>query len=200
MGTFRQGVSLGLIVCLFHLCLVDVAWPAQKGAPDAAAIKQEVTKFGVGAEVKLRLADGKKLSGRIQAVEDTAFELSTAPAGALTKIAYDQVTKLRLATKPFSYRAAAQPDPAEARRTALSLVGKQVTVRMTSGGKLHGVIEAVEQDHFTLLPSSGATMSIAYADVKQLGGHTGATTVYIFVGVAAGAAAILGILFSQMGG
>lgn len=197
MGTLRQGISLGLIVCLFHLCLVDAAWPVEKGAPDAAAIKQQVTLFGVGAEVKLRLADGTKLSGPIRAIEDTTFGLSTGPAGNLTKIAYDQVTKLSLATKSFSYRASSPPDLGAASRTALSLAGKNVTVRMTSGDKVHGIVQTAEQDRFTLLPSRGAPMSIAYTDVAQLGSHTSAMAYGILLGVAGGVALAIAIFLGS---
>ncbi len=197
MSTLRKGISLGLMVCLFHLCLVNVAWSVEKGASDAAAVKQQVQLFGVRAQVKLRLADGTKLQGTVQSIEDTAFELIT-PSGNLTNIAYDQVTTLRLAAKSLSYQAKSQPDPAEARRTALSLAGKHVNVRVTGGDKVHGVLQAVEQEHFTLVTASGTPRSIAYEEVTQLESHSGRASLYILLGVAGGIALGIGIFAAEM--
>ncbi len=40
-------------------------------------MKQQADLFGVGANVKLKLAGGKKLKGSIQGIEDGAFVLAS---------------------------------------------------------------------------------------------------------------------------
>ena len=76
MNTWRQFISIGLVVGLLQLSLADAAWATGKVAPPGpTAVKQQVDLFGVGANVKLKLADGKKLKGSIQGIDDGAFLL-----------------------------------------------------------------------------------------------------------------------------
>ena len=76
--------------------------------------------------------------------------------------------KLKLAD--VYYRADGRPDPIEARRTVVGLgIGKHVMVKLEGGRKVHGNIETIEADHFTLLPDQQATaLPIAYGDIWQV--------------------------------
>jgi ribosome maturation factor RimP len=132
-------------------------------------IKQQVDRFGLGAKVKIQLADGKKLKGSISAIEDEGFLLASKADGAPRRVAYDQVAQLKLAK--LTYKAAGQPDPAEARRVVLGLgVGKHIMVKTAAGKEYHGLIVAIEDGGFAVMPDKQATpVQIAYGDVLQLG-------------------------------
>jgi ribosome maturation factor RimP len=144
-----------------------MALPA--ASPNPTLIKQQVDQFGLGAKVKIQLADGKKLKGSISAIEDEAFLLTSKQQGSPRRVAYDEVAQLKLAK--LTYKAAGQPDPAAARRVVLGLgVGKHIMVKTAGGKEYHGLIVAIEEGGFAVMPDKQATpVQIAYGDVLQLG-------------------------------
>jgi hypothetical protein len=128
MNNWRKHVVIGLVICLMQLSLADVALSADTTARNPSLTRQRVDQFGVGAKVKVELADGKKLKGSIQSIGDGEFLLAAAKAGSPTRVPYGDVTQLNLAKN--TYKATGQPDAVEVRRVAAELgVGHHIVVK-----------------------------------------------------------------------
>lgn len=169
MYSSKKALVIALVTCLLVLPLGDVAASLEAATPPNPAVaKQQVDQFGLGAKVKIQLADGKKLKGSISAIEDGGFLLASKADGSPQRVAYDQVAQLKLAK--LTYKAGGQPDAVEARRVVLGLgVGHHIQVKTTAGTEYHGNIQAIEADLFTLLPDhQTAPVQIAFADVQYV--------------------------------
>jgi len=170
MYSSKKALVVALVTSLLLLPLGDVAASLNAATPPNPALaKQQVDQFGVGAKVKIQLADGKKLKGSISAIEDESFLLASKADGSPQRVAYDQVAQLKLAK--LTYKAAGQPDPAEARRVVLGLgVGKHIMVKTAAGKEHHGLIVAIEDGGFAVMPDKQTTpVQIAYNDMLQVG-------------------------------
>lgn len=170
MTSWRKFLVLGLVVCLMRLSCADMAMASEPGpAPDPVRMKERVGQLGAGAKVKVTLATGQKLGGTIQSTDEEAFLLASAKGTATRRLPYDQVARLRYAK--LTYRAASQPDPLEAKRVAAGLgVGQHIMVKTAAGKEYHGNIQAIEANHFTILPDRQmAPVQLPYPDVVQLG-------------------------------
>ncbi len=191
MPTLQRFVALGLIVSISSLALADLGIAQEMtGASTRALTRQQVDQFGVGAKVKVRLRDGRKLRGSIQAIQDETFLLASARGVSPQPVSYDQVRQLQLAK--LTYRARGQQDPAEARRVAAGLgVGHHIVVKTAAGEEYHGNIQALASDHFVVLPDRAtAPVIIAYADVVQLGPNL-STITWVAIGVGVGVAVLV---------
>jgi small nuclear ribonucleoprotein (snRNP)-like protein len=158
MNVGRQVLTVGLAVWLPIVSLQG------QSLADPTLIQQQVTDLGVGADVKVKLADGKKLRGQIQAIADQSFQLALKREGTSEAIAYDQVAELRLTD--LYYKAKGGPDATEARRTVLGLgIGKHVLVKYRNGMKIRGTIEMIDTDYFAVLGDHQSTsLQVSYAD------------------------------------
>jgi len=200
MYSSKKALVVALVTCLLLLPLGDVAASLNAATPPNPAVaKQQVDQFGVGAKVKIQLADGKKLKGSISAIEDEAFLLTSKQQGSPQRVAYDQVAQLKLAK--LTYKAGGQPDPAEARRVVLGLgVGKHIMVKTAAGKEYHGLIVAIEEGGFAVMPDKQATpVQIAYNDVLQLGPNLSKGAVIAIVVAAAATVIILALLELRYG-
>lgn len=169
----RQAISICLMVCLAWISSAYQVSAAEANPADhRALLKQKVDLFGVGANVKVRLAGGEKLKGFISSIDDGGFALTAENGGENHQVPYDQVSELTLLIK--KYRASGTPDPAEVRRVVAALgAGKHIMVR-TTPGSIHGQIVAVERDYFTILPDDqDIPVQVAYGDVRQVGKNFG---------------------------
>jgi hypothetical protein len=165
----RKITSICLMVSLLAITTTQWVSGADVRRPDGAVLlKEKVELFGVGANVKVKLANGQKVKGPISSIVDTGFALAPEPGAISRSINYDQVSELTLVSK--RYRTSGSPDASEARRVIAALgAGNHVVVR-TSELKIHGQIMAVERDHFVILPDDQAKpVQIAYQDVQQAG-------------------------------
>jgi hypothetical protein len=162
-----------LMICLVCLPSMHMASAADVYQPDdTTRLKQQVALFGIGADVKVRLADGKKVKGLISSIDDAGFALAPRDGGAVRQISYHGISALTLASN--KYRASGTPDALKARRVVAALgIGTHVIVR-TADLKVHGQIKAIESDRFVLLPDDQAgSLPIAYQDVQQVGKNLG---------------------------
>jgi hypothetical protein len=169
----RKIISICLMVSLCSISLAQYVSGADVRQPGGTALlKEKVELFGVGANVKVKLADGQKLKGPISSIVDAGFTLAPEPGGLDRPVDYDQVSELTLVAR--NYRASGTPDAAEARRVIAALgTGNHVFVR-TSEMKIHGQIMDVERDHFVILPDDQAKpVDVAYQDVQQAGKNLG---------------------------
>jgi hypothetical protein len=170
MDDWRKCVVMGLIVCLLNLTLADLTLArGAKSSDDPAAIKQKVEMFGVGASLKVRLAEGERMKGSVVGLGEDSLELMAKRGEAPRHIAYNSVSDVKLGK--LTYRAKGAPDAVEARRVVLGLgVGRHIQVKTTAGREYHGNIQVIGTDSFRMLPDHTAVpVEIAYADTVQLG-------------------------------
>ena len=181
MSAQRKIVALAVAFCFFMVESIRAATPVFP-----ASVKEQAAQLGPGAKVKLKLADGTKLQGSIEAVQDDSLLLASGK-NAPKRITYDQVARLTPADR--RYHASGQPDPQEVRRVVLALgVGKHVVVNQPGTKAIHGFVQAIDADHFTVLPDhETAPVQIAYANVRHVEKNLslGATIVLVVL-IAAG--------------
>jgi len=187
MHGFRKIAALATALCLFQFSL-----PAREDVADPAFVKHWAQEFGVGADVRLSLADGNKLRGRVEAIHDEVFVLRPKSESPPRELRYDEVTQLRLARS--SFRANGNPDPEEARRVALALdVGKHVMTKVAGGRTFRGHIESIQADYLVLrLDHSAGAVQIPYQEVRHLEQNLSrGAKIGIIVAVAAGVVGFL---------
>lgn len=198
MSRWRKYTVMGFVVCLMHLSLADVALSADSVTPNPGLTRQRVDQFGVGAKVKVELTSGKKMKGSIQSIEDAGFLLAPSEAGSSTQVPYGEVAQLNLAKN--TYKASGQPDSVGAKRVVAELaVGKHIMAKTAAGKEYHGNIQAIDADHFTMLPDyTTAPVQVAYSDVLQLGPNMSkGTKILIIVGVGIAVVVILAVALAK---
>jgi ribosome maturation factor RimP len=181
MRKWQAFVSVVLVISLYHVTVIQ---SLEAASTDVASISGQVAEYGVGAKLNLKLAGGKKLVGSVESIDEHGFRISK-PNRPTTYVRYDEVAQVRFAERAYHARQAA--DPLEARRLVLSLgAGRHVVVKF-SGRELHGHIQTIDADTFTLLPDHQTTsVQIAYRDVAYLEKNLsfGATIVLVVLIVA----------------
>jgi ribosome maturation factor RimP len=183
MDNLRKVTAVSLVILLFHFSWLQAATP-----PNPLPLREQVSLFGVGAKINLRLADGEKLRGSIEVISDEDFSLTSGKGERQRQIAYNQVADLQLAKRV--YRAHDRPpDPIQAKRVVAALgVGKHIVVKTSGGQEFHGHIQLIEPDHFTMLPDrAAAPVRIAYGEVRYVEKNIslGSTIVLVVLIVAA---------------
>lgn len=195
MNGYRQVVAIAIAVGIVHLTIVDVARPAEpSGLRNPAAVKQQVDQLGVGAKVKIRLDNGKKLNGTIKAIEDDSF-LLVSKESSPTPVAYEHVAQLKLAK--ITYKSKGTPDADEARRVVAGLgVGRHIVVKTTAGEEYHGTIQLLGAENFSMLPDHQTTpVQIAYDEILQTGPNLSkGAKIAIGVGVAVAVLIIVAVI------
>ena len=185
----RASISVGVIFCLFVVQSVSMAASFGPGT-----VREQVEELGPGAPVKLKLDRGQKVSGVIGAFQEDGFTLAPKNGGASQEIAYKDVRQLKLSSR--RYTAHQDVDAAEARRVVEALgVGKHIMVNPTGAHAIHGNIQSIEADHFTVLPDrSTVPVTIAYADIHHVEKNLtlGATIVLVVLIVTA--AIVIGVV------
>lgn len=168
MTQWHKVTVIVLVFCMAILPVSDVAALAVDTAPAPEQVKQQLDQFGVGVNVKVQLADGKKLKGSVVALGEDGFELKGKSADAPRHIAYNNVNEVKLAK--LKYRAKGAPDAVEARRVVLGLgVGHHIQVKTTAGREYHGNIQLIDSDSFTMLPDhQTAPVQIAFSDMQYV--------------------------------
>lgn len=190
-------------LCRLRRCLSwpDLAISRETATPaNPTLTKQQIDQLGVGAKVKVRLASGEKLSGSIEAIEQTTFLLASARDSSPWQVAYDQIAQVNLAK--LTYRASRQSDPTEAKRVVAGLgVGRHIMVKTAAGQELHGNIQAIESDRFIMLPDhQNAAVQIAYSDITQLGPNLSRGAKIAIIAAAVGLAVVIIIYASIVRG
>ena len=165
MKTIRGMIALWTAGCLLQFTLLaDIGGPSFNTTSPAAS--QQLAQYGAGADLRVALADGSKLRGRLTAWDDRGFVLS-AKQGDRRNIAYGTVAKLQLAQN--AYRGG-KPDATEVRRVAMALgVGQHVVAKIPGQKSLHGNIVAIAANYFTVrLDHDAGVVSAPYDQVVHL--------------------------------
>ena len=152
---FRKVLSLIMLGMLIHASIssssVQTTNNQDKSATLAEKTKARVSDLGVGAKVVLWLKGGENLKGKIDSISNEDFLLTT-KGPSPRHIKYDDVTQLQLAK--LSYKAAGTPDPVAVKRVVVALgIGNNTRLALTGGRKLHGNIQEIDQDNFTIMDS-----------------------------------------------
>jgi hypothetical protein len=153
--------------------------------PDPMQTRQLVGELGVDAEVKVKLESGKKYRGVIQSIHEEGFELAAERDQVPRSLSYNQIAELKLAD--VYYKAKSAPDPVEARRTVVGLgIGKHVMAKNGRGIEVHGNIQEINADYFTVLPDhQRVSLQISYDDTWQVEPNLSRTAkILIWIGVA----------------
>ena len=156
-------ISVWTAGCLLQFCLfAETRESCAAGA--LPAICEQLAQYGVGADVRVDLSGGSKLRGQVLTLDESGFVLNAKDEH---RIAYDQVTKLRLARN--AYRRGT-PDAAEVRRVALALgVGQHVLAEIPGQRTLRGKIDSITRDHFTLrLDHNAGVVLVPFGEVNHL--------------------------------
>jgi ribosome maturation factor RimP len=170
MNDWQKFLVTGLAACMLVLPLGDLAVSLEAGTPpNPTLVKQQVDRWGVGAEVKAKLAGGKILRGSIGDIEEEGFLLNTGRQASPKRVGYTEVAELKLAKN--LYRAAGPPDALAVMRVVEALgVGRHAVAKTTAAQEYHGTIQTIERDSFTLLPDHQTTaVQIQFNEVRELG-------------------------------
>jgi ribosome maturation factor RimP len=171
--------------------LGDIPTLAAETSTNPELIRHEITQYGIGANLKLRLADGKRLKGCLVLLAEDGFELRSKPKEPPRHVAYSQVTEVKPAV--LVYRAKGQPDAVEARRTVLGLgIGHHIQVKTTTGKEYHGNIQTIDTDTFTMLPDRQTSpVQITFSQVQYVEQNLGKVALIAIAVVAAATIAIV---------
>ncbi len=169
-------IVVALILLLSHMPVAFAADSLRESAMRAARQlgraqgqpQRQVELFGVGAAVKVTLADGQRLDGSITSIDAGSFDLALR-RGEVRRITYGEVAELRFVSA--TYEASGPPNAAAVRRVAAGLgAGRHVAVKVTSGQTFRGHIQAVHEKHLVLLRDRATIpIDIAYDEVQALG-------------------------------
>ncbi len=203
MHIWRKYVVIGLIICLLHLTVADIA--VGRGvisSENSAKIKQRVEMLGVGASLEVEVKGSETVRGTIQSIADQEFVVAPKSSVGERHIAYDQVRGLILPQR--TYKASGQPNAAEARRVVAGRgVGKKIRVTWADGRQLKGAIQSMDMEHFTVQAKEpAAATEVAYSDVRQIGsgGMSTGMQYAILGGIVAGVVIVVAVVLSQTSG
>lgn len=184
-----------LILLLSHMPVAFAADSLRESAMRAARQlgraqgqpQRQVELLGVGAAVKVRLANGRRLDGSITSIDAGSFDLALR-RGEVRRITYGEVAELRFVSA--TYKASGPPNVTAVRRVAAGLgAGRHVAVKVTSGQTFRGHIQAVHEEHLVLLRDRATIpIDIAYDEVQALGPNLSTNAknaIWIGVGVTA---------------
>ena len=193
-------IVVALILLLSHMPVAFAADSLRESAMRAARQlgraqgqpQRQVELLGVGAAVKVRLADGQRLDGSITSIDAGSFDLALR-RGEVRRITYGEVAELRFVSA--TYKASGPPNVTAVRRVAAGLgAGRHVAVKVTSGQTFRGHIQAVHEEHLVLLRDRATIpIDIAYDEVQALGPNL-STAAKNAIWIGAGMTALIVIL------
>ena len=111
---WQKLMVLTLVALLVHTPEFSTSLMA-KPSPRAEAIQRKLEQVGVGSYVALKLTDGRKLKGRLEAIGQDGLTVNLLSGeDRQARVAYERLAKLKV-VKKRSYRATGPPKPAFAR-------------------------------------------------------------------------------------
>jgi len=180
-----------LILALVHPSFLNGASKPHVG-DGQPSLRQRIEQFGVGTELKVKLADGTKLRGLVERIGKEGFSLAAKEDGASRQIAYHELDKLSYPKR--GYKAEGTPDAAAAKRMVVQLgVGEHIMVKVGPTQKVRGHIREVNNDYFVVQPDGQAqTLQFPYNNILKVNKNLSfGATIAIVVGIAAAVLVIL---------
>jgi ribosome maturation factor RimP len=185
---FRKSIVHILISALVLLLVNTPSVPAQS----KTSLQQEAVNAGVGAYLEIKLKDGSKVEGRIEALEPTQVVL-TVHNSSPRSIRYDQMAEIKNIHRKL-YRAKGQPDVFLVRQAVEMLgVGEHVMVRTAGQVIRRGNIKAIDAEQFTIrLDTNGEPATIQFREVYEIHENPHVILVpLILIGVGIAVAAVI---------
>jgi hypothetical protein len=180
-----------LILALVHSPFLNGASKLDVG-DGQPALRQRIEQFGVGTELKVKLADGTKLRGLVEEIGKDSFLLVAKDDGASREIAYNELDKLSYPKR--GYKAEGTPDAAAAKRMVVQLgVGEHIMVKVGPTQKVRGHIREINDAYFVVQPDGQTqTLQVPYNNIWKINKNLSfGATIAIVVGIAAAVILIL---------
>ena len=118
-----------LIAALVHSPVLNAASKPNVG-DGKPPLRQRIEQFGVGTELKVKLADGTKLRGLVERIDQESFLLAAKDNGASREIAYNQLDRLSYPKRGYNAEGST-PDASAAKRMVVQLgVGEHIMVKV----------------------------------------------------------------------
>lgn len=167
------------------MLLVWLNYPARPlvaaGPMHSDSVRQQVKLFDIGTEVKLILKSKKTFQGAIESIGPEGFVIVFPRDGRMESIDYDDVVQVRV--RNLRYRANANQKGTTARSVAAGLgAGTVVSVKTSWGRTLTGRIVHVREQSVELLPNKGASYSLAYDEIRELGTKKSRAAMFFVIG------------------
>jgi ribosome maturation factor RimP len=200
-GSFmaRKMLSIFLAALLTHqpiqLLFSSDQQQSVKDVIQAAKVKERVEGLGVGAEVTVKLNDGREQRGRIDNIAEENFQLTQ--NNQTFPLRYVDVADLHLVNP--KYKAKGQVDPIRVRQVVINLgVGQQAKLKLISGVKIIGDIRAIDKEAFAIFDSgTNKRTSVPFSEVSELEKKSGSMgTGKQLLGMAIGVGAAIAILLA----
>ena len=191
MQKWNQAIA---IMCIAGLLPFPCAAEHRSGS--ALDVQGLVNEFGPGADVKVKLGDGRTVRGQVRTIQSEGFHLIS-PHKPSSFFRYQEVVSLRLANRV--YRSGKERDIEAARRVAFALgPGHHVLTRIRTGKTYRGHIDTVSSAGFMLrLDHTGQSVPISYTDVDHLEQNLSRAAKIGIVAAAAGVVALI-IIFRKI--
>jgi hypothetical protein len=193
----RKMLSIFLTALLTHqptqLLFGSDQQQSVKEVIQAAKVKEKVEGLGVGAEVTVKLNDGRKQRGRIDNTAEENFQLI--PNNQTFPLRYVDVSDLHLVNP--KYKAKGQVDPIRVRQVVFNLgVGQHAKLKLISGLKIIGDIRSIDKEAFDIFASStNKKASVPFSEVSEIEKKSGSMgTGKQLLGMAIGVGAAMAIL------
>lgn len=186
----RKLTAQVLALGLFHLSFVSGAGRLQAAPPPD--LKQRVEQFGVGTELKLKLQNGTKLRGSVEAIAEDSFTVVSKEDGATRQVAFNDLKNVSYPKR--GYKTEDTPDPVAAKRMVVQLgVGQHIMVKVSPTQKVRGHIREIHDNHFVIQPDGEtATLQVPYSSIWKVNKNISfGATIAIVVGIAAAVVLIL---------
>ena len=134
-----------LILALVHSGLLNGASKPHVGDVHFP-LRQRIEQFGVGTELKVKLADGTKLRGWVERIGEESFFLAAKDDDAASReITYNELDKLSYPKR--GYKAEDNPDAAAAKRMVVQLgIGEHIMVKVSPTQEVRGHIRQIDND------------------------------------------------------
>jgi hypothetical protein len=161
----KKSLSFTLIVAL----LLTLTGAPNTFATPKGEMQQKAETAGVGSYLEVRLKDGSRFEGRIEALAPGQLTLTVPNSPAQRQIRYDQIATLKNIHRTL-YRAKGKPDAFLARQAVEGLgVGEHVMVRTAGNVIRRGNIKDITAEQFTIrLDTNGEPATIAYSEVFEI--------------------------------
>lgn len=194
MMNLRNSLIWTLLVSVSLFPISDCAlWAKAAAAAPTNETRNSVWLLGEGAEVKVKLTDGKELKGGIKSYGDSDLVLDVKGEEGTKTVNYSDIAELKAAKK--SYKTSGAPDAVKARTAVVGLgVGQHVMVKFDGDRILRGHIKEIGPDRFTIMPDAQQTpVEVAYNSMQVVHENPGAGTTLVLVLLVVGAVAIAAV-------
>ncbi len=182
-----------LILALVHSGLLNGASKPRLG-DSQFPLRKRIGQFGVGTELKVKLADGTKLRGLVERIGEESFFLAAKDDAASREITYNELDKLSYPKR--GYKAEDNPDAAAAKRMVVQLgIGEHIMVKVGPTQQVRGHIRQIDNDYFVIQPDGQTqTLQVPYNNILKVNKNLSLGAKIAIVGGIAAAVVLIVVL------